>query len=170
MNSISYGMPVQLTAALFCFVISLNQGNSFKHITQRSDKPADSLGSIVAIHGLMVDVSQQINPVLEYLDNAELQFEGDAQKANIFAALKDALNLPVNRLKLKRYSDYTGKKNQWDLPTLFNKHFVPDTGNKTLGENFFRDVKSPKVKTRIIAILKNMSEGKNITNDTKKLK
>lgn len=94
------------------------------------------------------------NAVLSYLENAEIQYEGESQRENIVSALNDILNLKVEELKNRKYDDYEGEKGQWDLPTLIQKHFVPDSEGKSLGNNFYRDIKSKKVQDKITEILK----------------
>lgn len=96
------------------------------------------------------------NSVLEYFKNAELQYENESQKNNIITALNDILNLTENELKTERYKDYAGKEKQWDLPTLIYKHFVPDGKNKSLGNNFYHDVKKEEVQKSIKHILENL--------------
>ena len=81
-----------------------------------------------------------INHVASYLKNAEMQCECAYQGENIKLALTDALTLPADSLKFKRYNDYTGKKGEWDLPTLIEAHFLPEQGN-FLGTNFYNDIK-----------------------------
>lgn len=97
------------------------------------------------------------NPVLNYLENAELQYEGETQEENIVAALKDILSLPELILRAKKYKNYTGKEHQWDLPTLLERHFVPDRKDKSLGDNFYHDVKSEEVQKKIRQILDKIS-------------
>lgn len=96
------------------------------------------------------------NPVANYLENAELQYEGKIQEDNILTALNDILNATEEQLKSKRYKDYTGEEDQWDLPTLIYKHFVPDGKGKTLGNNFYHDVKAEEAQKKITDILKPM--------------
>jgi hypothetical protein len=93
------------------------------------------------------------NPVANYFKNAELQYEGKAQEENIVAALNDIISLSEEQLGTKRYKDYTGRENQWDLPTLIHRHFVPDIKGKSLGDNFYHDVKSEDVQKIIKEIL-----------------
>ena len=90
-----------------------------------------------------------INPVADYLKSAELQYETEIQKENIANALNDILNLSEEQLKEKRYKDYTGRENQWDLPTLIYRHFVPEPPGTTLGDNFFQDIKSEETQEQI---------------------
>jgi len=85
------------------------------------------------------------NKVMNYLNNAELQYEGEVQEENLITAMNDILNLSEEQLKLKKYKDYSGQENQWDLPTLIYKHFVPAKEGKTLGDNFYHDVKTKEV-------------------------
>ena len=100
------------------------------------------------------------NPVLNYLENAELQYEGETQEENIVAALKDILSLPELILRAKKYKDYTGNENQWDLPTLIERHFVPDRKDKSLGDNFYHDAKLEEVQKKIRQILEEISNEK----------
>jgi hypothetical protein len=93
------------------------------------------------------------NQVLNYFINSELQYETNTQKENIITALYDILNLSEEELKQKKYKNYLGQENQWDLPTLIYKHFVPDKQNKHLGDNFYHDIKSKDVKVEIIKTL-----------------
>lgn len=93
------------------------------------------------------------NQVLNYFNNVELQYEDQVQEETILEAMNDILNLSEEQLKLKRYKDYSGLENQWDLPTLIYKYFVPDNESKTLGENFYKDVKAKEVQEQIKIIL-----------------
>jgi len=95
------------------------------------------------------------NPVLEYFENVELQYEGKSQEENIIAALNDILNLSESELRTRKYKDYTGKDNQWDLPTLISSHFVPDK-SVSLGNNFYHDVKTNEMQKKIKQILEQM--------------
>ena len=94
------------------------------------------------------------NQVLNYFNNTEIQYEGDIQRENLITAMKDILNLSEEQLKLKKYKDYSGEDNQWDLKTLIYKHFVPDNQSKTLGDDFYHDIKAKEVQEKIRQILK----------------
>ncbi len=102
---------------------------------------------------LMTGCNKNMNPVLDYLTGAEVQYEGNTQKATIIIALNDIIMLSEQELKKKKYSDYAGNKNNWDMPTLFVKHFVPNLSSKNLGNSFYRDVKSEEVRVKIKLIL-----------------
>ena len=67
------------------------------------------------------------NPVVAYLEDAELQAEGEAQLENIRAALRDWATLSVTELRARRYADFQGRPAQWDLLELLQHHFVPAT-------------------------------------------
>ena len=67
------------------------------------------------------------NPVVAYLEDAELQAEGEAQLENIRAALRDWATLSVTELRARRYADFQGRPAQWDLRELLQHHFVPAT-------------------------------------------
>jgi hypothetical protein len=66
------------------------------------------------------------------------------------------LTLPEEELKNKRYKDYTGKENQWDLPDLIYRHFVPDMKGKMLTDNFYSEVKSEEVQKKVKEILEKL--------------
>ncbi|MBU3918907.1 hypothetical protein KKC63_03335 [Patescibacteria group bacterium] len=97
-------------------------------------------------------IDETANPVADYLKGAELQCE-EIQRENIAVAFNDVLNLSAEELKEKRYKDYTGKENQWDLPTLIYKHFVPVPPVVHLGDDFFNDVKLEEAQEEIRQIL-----------------
>lgn len=81
--------------------------------------------------------------VLDYLEGSEYQGE-DLQRADFVKALDDALSLPPTEIKKRRYNDYAGKAD-WDLATLFKKHLLPDKASRTLGDNFYSDLKDARV-------------------------
>jgi hypothetical protein len=99
---------------------------------------------------------EQKNPVLDYFEGVEIQCENDSQRENIKIALNDILILAEEDLRSKRYADYSGKENQWDLPTLILRHFVPDRKGKSLGDNFYKDVKSEEVQKIIRSFLEKL--------------
>ncbi len=107
--------------------------------------------AIIIFFSLIVLFGCAQNGVLAYLDNVEMQFE-ESQKDNIICALNDAITLSVEDLKLKRYEDYSGKKEMWDLPTVFLRHFFSDK-QRTLGDSFYMDLKDPLVQNQIREIL-----------------
>ncbi len=104
------------------------------------------------------DVPEGKNLVVDYLTTAELQYEGGIQKQNIYAALNDILYLSEQEIRHKRYKDYNGKEEQWDLPTLIYRHFVPSQQGKTLGNNFYRDIKLEDVREQVENIIDKMRQ------------
>ena len=98
------------------------------------------------------------NPIMNYFENSELQYEGKLQEENIITALNEILSLSEEQLKTKRYKDYTGKEDQWDLPTLIYRHFVPDKKDKSFGNNFYHDIKSKEVQQKIKQILEKIKQ------------
>lgn len=110
------------------------------------------------------------NPVSDYFENAELQYEGKSQEENIVTALSDILNLPEEQLKTKRYKNYTGKENQWDLSTLIYRHFIPDKSSKSLGGDFYHDVKSKEVQKEIKIILERIKQYTQLVEPSEYLK
>jgi hypothetical protein len=93
------------------------------------------------------------NAVLRYLDNSELQYEGETQEANLEEALSDILLMDEGSLRIQRYKDYAGQDNQWDLPTLLSRHFVPADQSYTFGDSFYTEIKSHAVARKIREIL-----------------
>ena len=93
------------------------------------------------------------NAVLRYLDNSELQYDGETQEANLEEALSDILSMDEVALRNKRYKDYAGHGNQWDLPTLLGRHFVPADQSYTFGDSFYTEIKSQAVARKIREIL-----------------
>jgi hypothetical protein len=115
--------------------------------------------SLVFISSLLIPLlncKKTDNPVLEYMQHAELQFEGKEQKVNIVTALNDILDLSEEQLKTKRYTDYTGNDNKWDLSMLIYRHFIPDKKGESLGNDFYHDVKSEEVQKEIRKILERL--------------
>ena len=100
-----------------------------------------------------IGCNENENQVVDYFKNAELQCEGRMQEENIVNALNDILSLSKEELKSKRYKDYIVKENQWDLPTLIYRHFIPDREGKFLGEKFYDDIKAKEVQEIIEKIL-----------------
>lgn len=94
-------------------------------------------------------------PVLDYLEGSEYQGEA-SQRANFLKGLDDALSLAPEELQKRRYADYTGKARQWDLATLFKKHLLPDKASRTLGDNFYSDLKDARVQAYLQALRKRL--------------
>lgn len=111
---------------------------------------------IVLLFMVSCSCERQHNPVLDYLDGAELQYEGDAQRENIITALEDVLHLSPEVLQGKRYSDYQGDENVWDLRTVIARHFVPRSKDKVLGQHFYHDITSTEVRSAVAEMLENL--------------
>jgi len=101
------------------------------------------------------------NPLQGYLENVEVQYENSQQLGNIINALRDALKLPAKELSEKRYCDYTGKAGTWDLRAVLENHFMPDETGKTLGPDFYAQVKTKEVQTRLRQILEELEQAEN---------
>ena len=95
----------------------------------------------------------QKDELFKYFENTEVQYETNEQKESIITALKDILSLSVEELKNKRYPNYTGEENKWDLLTLINRYFVPTGENIILGNNFYTKIKRKEVQEQIEEIL-----------------
>ncbi|MBN2538268.1 hypothetical protein JXB37_08345 [candidate division WOR-3 bacterium] len=86
------------------------------------------------------------NPVADYLLESEVRCENETQRCNICNALQDIILLAPDQLRERRYCDYAGSPNRWDLPTLVQRHFVPARSGATLGPQFYQDVKATEVR------------------------
>ena len=96
------------------------------------------------------------NCLVEYLAQSEIQYETDKQKYNIINALNDILTLSIDELKNKKYPNYIGEENQWDLPTLISKYFIPVRKNLTLGDNFYTNIRRKEVQEIIKDLIVNL--------------
>jgi len=96
---------------------------------------------------------RKTNPVTEYLKSVEVQCETEEQRQTVVRALQDVLTLPEQELGRRRYADYAGRPEAWDLPTLLARYLVPDRQGRTFGPDFYADVKSPVVQPMVRRIL-----------------
>jgi hypothetical protein len=114
---------------------------------------------LVVITGMVgAGCKRERNAVVDYLDNAELQYEGAEQKENIINALKDAMHLSPEILQGKRYKDYQGNEHAWDLRTVIQRHFVPSSKGKMVGTNFYYDITSEAGRKKVAEILETLKE------------
>jgi hypothetical protein len=89
------------------------------------------------------------NSVVEYLENAELQVETDAQRREIQRALSDMLDKSTAELRTRKYADYQGTPNTWTIPRLLIAYFVPRTPQNLESKRFYEDVSKPEAKVAI---------------------
>ena len=82
------------------------------------------------------------------------------QKENIITGLNDILILSEEQLINKKYPNYTGEEEQWDLMTLLYRYFVPAEQNITLGNNFYLKIKTKYVQKQIKQIIANLQNKK----------
>ena len=113
-----------------------------------------TLGLLAVLAGAAWAKKAAFPPVWSYLEGCEFQAEDEGQRANFRKGLDDALSLPVAELKARRYADYQGKAGQWDLETLFRKHLLPAQAGRTLGGNFYTDLKDLRVQAQLQALRK----------------
>ena len=114
------------------------------------------LGICIFMSCASVQQPEPDNPVYRYLKHSELQCEGNEQKSNVKRALVDIMTLPGHELRCMKYSDFSGVRNKWDLPTLLYRHFTPDNRQRTLGDNFYHDVKEEDVQELVKLIIKKL--------------
>lgn len=98
--------------------------------------------------GFAADRVEKTNPVWEYFDAVEIQYDGEIQLQAILSALNDIMTLSPKTLAERRYRD-SADQTAHDLPTLIHRHFVPDDARKTLGPDFYQDVKAANVQKQI---------------------
>jgi hypothetical protein len=115
------------------------------------------LAVLTAVSGSFSGCRHDSNAVADYLTHAELQYETEGQKQSVIRALNDILALTGPELQQRRYDDYSGQPNTWDLPTLISRYFAPDRKGKTLGPRFYSDVKSARVQAEVRRILDRLS-------------
>ena len=104
-----------------------------------------------------IKLSNDDNPIVKYMRNAEIQYETFSQGENLINALNDALVLPPDSLKIKKYEDYTGKKNQWDFLTIIQAHIVPEE-NVSLEQDFYNNIQLNSSKEEIKKLLERLKQ------------
>lgn len=89
------------------------------------------------------------NPVNYYMRNSDLTYENKIQRDNIFAAMKDIINLSKEDLKMRRYPDASGIDAKWDLKTLIVYYWKPKSPNLPVlnDDDFYNYVKDDSVKS-----------------------
>jgi hypothetical protein len=98
--------------------------------------------------------AKELSQTYNFFYNVEVQFDTDFQRKEIIKALNDMLTLDTVSLKNKKYSNYNQEGEFWTITELIYKYFVPDDQNKTLGDNFFSDIKNSNV-SNILKKIKN---------------
>jgi hypothetical protein len=93
------------------------------------------------------------NQTAKYFRGVEVQYENSNSKRIIIRALNDILTLSEQELKAKRYPDYAGREENWDLPKLIYSYFVPDDSQKIMGKNLYKDLKTDEVQRILEDIL-----------------
>jgi hypothetical protein len=102
----------------------------------------------------------QEDELFYYFENVEIQYETEEQRENILSALNDIIYLSVEELKNKRYKNYMGEMNKWNLETLINSHFIPDNKNKKLGDNFYDKLKRKEVQEQVEKIMTSLNKSR----------
>jgi hypothetical protein len=98
------------------------------------------------------------NKTAEYLRGIEIQYETPEQRKVIQEALTDMLSLDEAMLKNKKYPDTFKKNYTIPLEEVIRHHFVPDDPRKTLGPDFYKDLKNPEVRKLIEELLSGLTE------------
>ncbi len=96
-----------------------------------------------------VESAGTANTVVHFFQQAELQAETDSQRMEIRTVLTGLLELPVEQLKERKYPDYQGHPDQWDILKFLNSYFVPVTPQQLSAEQFYKDLRQPEARKEI---------------------
>ena len=96
-----------------------------------------------------VDPAGNANTVAVFFQQAELQAESDEQRKEVRMVLSGLLELPVEQLKEKKYPDYQGHADQWDILKFLHAYFVPAKPQQLSAEQFYRDLPRPEARKAI---------------------
>lgn len=89
------------------------------------------------------------NSVAEYLDDATQDTRGDDHCDVLKQALRDMLDLPVDRLRERTYPDYEMRPHAWSV-TVVLERYLPQRGGRMIGDDrFFDDLNQPEAKRAI---------------------
>jgi hypothetical protein len=100
--------------------------------------------------------AKEMPQTYNFFYKVEVQCDTDFQRKEIIKALNDMLTLDTISLKNKKYSNYNQEGEFWTITELIHKYFVPDDQNKTLGDNFFSEIKKSNVRNILKKIKKNL--------------
>jgi hypothetical protein len=104
------------------------------------------------------NIEMQEDELFNCFENVEIQYETEEQRENILSALNDILYLSVEELKNKKYKNYVGEMNKWDLETLIYRHFISDTKDMKFGDDFYNNLKSKEVQEQVEKLIISMNK------------
>lgn len=104
--------------------------------------------------------SEKENQTARYFDGVEVQYENDIQKETIIQVLNDILNMPAEELRKKKYPNYVGENDAWNLPTIIYGYCIADDSQKTLGDDLYSEVKDDEVQIKIKKLLESLTSDK----------
>lgn len=99
------------------------------------------------------DVKTIANTTAAFFEGIEIQCETEEQREVIRKALNDMLTLNEAELKKAEYPDYFRKGQKIKLGQVIYSYFVPDDSQKTLGENFYQELKTVEVRKLLEKLL-----------------
>jgi hypothetical protein len=105
--------------------------------------------------------AKEMSQTYNFFYNVEVQCETGFQRNEIIKAINDMLTLDTISLKNKKYSNYNQEGEFWTIIELIHKYFVPDAQNKTLGDNFYQEIKKTNVRNILKKIKKNLESNLN---------
>jgi hypothetical protein len=105
--------------------------------------------------------AKEMSQTYNFFYNVEVQCETDFERKEIIRALNYMLTLDIVSLKNKKYSNYNQEGEFWTITELIHKYFVPDAQNKTVGDNFFSEIKKSNVRNILKKIKKNLESNLN---------
>jgi hypothetical protein len=90
------------------------------------------------------------NAVAEFLDGATENTRGEDHRQVLQHALKDMLNLPVEKLCEKNYPDYEMQPDAWSITVVLERYIVPRSQDLKIGDDkFFDDMGNPQARRAI---------------------
>lgn len=111
---------------------------------------------IVLILILLLGGKMKENKTAGFFAGVEIQYETEEQKGVIIEALEDMLTLDEEDLKKKEYPDYFRKGEKVNIEQVIYSYFVPDDAKKTLGSNFYQEVKTKEVQELLNNLLQRL--------------
>jgi hypothetical protein len=96
------------------------------------------------------------NNTAQFFEGVEIQYETERQGKVIIEALNDMLTLDEEKLRNKLYPDCCKEGVQVKLGGVLYSHFVPDAPGKALNDDFYKELKTEKVRKQIKKLLDTM--------------
>ncbi len=113
---------------------------------------------VTLINYLILGGKMKDNNTAHFFSGVEIQYETEEQKEVIVQVLRDLLTLEEEELRKREYPDSFRKGNKIEARQVIYHHFVPDEVGKRLNDDFYKEVATKEVRTRIINLLQKLGE------------